>query len=327
MLKPFHTLIDWFLGLFSLAMTILIIVTILGLLKGYIASIGSYAYLVKLLNFENEINLFVKANIPTSIGGKDASRIITIIVAFVLGDIARNLQIKWGLRMQRLAITEELLHLQTRYRASKNHDKVSLINTKIEAIKSSKARDRQALLRDFVAIKRELEKSGRDLAFLAVDVVDSTAMKRGEDQSNIEHDYTEYRDMIESKIKAHGVIKFTWTGDALMSCFNTIEDAVRAAQDILRTLPFFNREIKTLKNDFSVRCGINSGFLYFNDAMPLEQMSDRVIDIAAHMQKSAAPNTIYIAKQIVAPVSNEQEFEPNKRIVDGLDVWEWTKKK
>ena len=228
--------------------------------------------------------------------------------------------------MQRQAMTEELIRLQSGYRASKNEGKVSLINSKIAAIKSSKARDRQSLLRDFVAIKRELEKSGRDLAFLAVDVVNPAGITAGEDQSHIEHDFTEYRALITSKLKAHGLIKFSWTDNAIMACFNTIDDAVRAAQDILRALVFFNKEVKTIKADFAVRCGINSGFMYFDEALPLEQMNDRVIDIAAHMQKSAAPNTIYIAKQIVSPVTNEAEFEPNKRVVDGLEVWEWTKK-
>ncbi len=327
MVKPFYTLVDWMLGLVSLAMTLLIVLTIFGLLQGYVSGINSYDYLVKILGFEQDINQFIKANIPTQLVGRDASRIITIIIAFVLGDVTRNLQIKWSLRMQRHAITEELMRLQNGYRTSKNDAKVSLINSKIEAIKFSKARDRQTLLSDFVAIKRELEKGGRELAFLAVDVVNSAGMKEGEDPSNVEHDFAEYRKLIESKINANHVIKCTWTGDGIMACFNSIDDAVRAAQDILRALPYFNGEVKTLKTDFSVRCGINSGFLYFDESVPLEKMSDRVIDIAAHMQKSATPNTIFIAKQIVTPVPNDGEFEPNKRLVDGLEVWEWTKKK
>ena len=56
-----------------------------------------------------------------------------------------------------------------------------------------------------------------------------------------------------------------------------------------------NRTVKSMRRDFVVRCGVNSGFVYFDESMPLEEVSDRVIDIAGHMQKHAKPNTVCVA--------------------------------
>ena len=111
-----------------------------------------------------------------------------------------------------------------------------------------------------------------------------------------------------------------------MACFNNINDAVQAAQSIINGLDYFNKNVKAMRHDFKVRCGINSGFVYYDDSVPLEHYSDRTIDIAGHMQKYASPNTIFIAKQIIKPVKRNLEFVPTERVVDGLEVCEWAPK-
>jgi hypothetical protein len=78
-----------------------------------------------------------------------------------------------------------------------------------------------------------------------------------------------------------------------------------------------------MKTPFAVRCGVNSGFVYLDDNMPLEQVSDRVIDIAGHMQKYAEPNTVAVAKSIVKPIADVAGFEPTDKVVDGHEVYSW----
>ena len=78
---------------------------------------------------------------------------------------------------------------------------------------------------------------------------------------------------------------------------------------------------KLIKTDFSVRCGVNAGFVYFNETTPLETMADRVIDVAGHMQKYADPNTVAVAQNIVEPL-NDRAGCP-KRVVDGYEVYTW----
>ena len=74
---------------------------------------------------------------------------------------------------------------------------------------------------------------------------------------------------------------------------------------------------KLIKTDFSVRCGVNAGFVYFDETTPLETMTDRVIDVAGHMQKYADPNTVAVAQNIVEPLNDRAGFAPAKRVVDG----------
>jgi len=108
-----------------------------------------------------------------------------------------------------------------------------------------------------------------------------------------------------------------------MACFPSVNDAVQAGKDIIRELGLFNRTVKLIKTDFSVRCGVNAGFVYFDETTPLETMADRVIDVAGHMQKYADPNTVAVAQNIVEPLNDRAGFAPAKRVVDGYEVYTW----
>lgn len=70
---------------------------------------------------------------------------------------------------------------------------------------------------------------------------------------------------------------------------------------------------------------IRSGFVYFDDTVPLEEISDRVIDIAGHMQKTAKPNTVCVAKPTIEPLNERDGFRPSGKTVDGYEVYEWEK--
>jgi hypothetical protein len=76
-----------------------------------------------------------------------------------------------------------------------------------------------------------------------------------------------------------------------------------------------------MKRDFVVRCGINAGYVYFDESIPLEEMSDRAIDIAGHMQKHAPPNSICIAKPAIEPLEDRTGFVQTTKIVDGYEVY------
>jgi hypothetical protein len=60
-----------------------------------------------------------------------------------------------------------------------------------------------------------------------------------------------------------------------------------------------------------------------DDDVPLEDVSDRVIDIAGHMQKHAEPMTVSIAKIVVEPLTDRAGFEETPKIVDGYQVYAW----
>ena len=110
-----------------------------------------------------------------------------------------------------------------------------------------------------------------------------------------------------------------------MICFSTAEAAVSAAKQVINDLKHFNTHVKAMRSDFRVRCGINAGEVLFDDTVPMEEMSDRSIDIAGHMQKYAEENTIYIGKHVIEemPTASDLDFEPASKEVDGCEVYSW----
>ncbi|GBE06857.1 hypothetical protein BMS3Abin10_02515 [bacterium BMS3Abin10] len=210
-------------------------------------------------------------------------------------------------------------------RLPENAKVLAPIREKLDNLKTSNKQGRDELLKLFAQTKKKLDTMGKDLAFLAIDVVGSTDMKQGEEKAIIELDFIEYKKFVEDKMKANGALKSAWTPDGVMICFASVEGAVRTAQKVITGLEAFNRDVKSMRLDFRVRCGINSGHVYFDESIPLEEISDRVIDIAGHMQKYAPPNNIYISKPAFEPMQDSEGFVPASKIVDGCEVYVWEK--
>ncbi|MBI2363056.1 MAG: hypothetical protein HYV15_06710 [Elusimicrobia bacterium] len=187
----------------------------------------------------------------------------------------------------------------------------------------NKPRSREELLELMAHAKKQLELQKRALSFLSIDVVDSTGMKVGEDPSIATRDFKHYRKLVEKAIADHKGLKAAWTPDGVMICFPTAETAVGAAKQVIRDLDHFNKNVKAMRRDFKVRCGVNSGTVLFDDTVPMEEMSDRSIDIAGHMQKYAEANAIFLGKHVVAEMRAAEDFVPASREVDGCEVYAW----
>jgi len=301
----------------------LILVTVFGMALPYISNVNNYTYLKPIVSFEQNMNSKVKEAIPTRIANKDLSQGITVILLLILSAVTTRTRESITSRFVKDAVAEELNQIRSKATTIEQKKSIAQFQERIKET-NYQGKSRQDLLKDFVQLKKELEKTGRSLSFLAIDVVDSTGMKQGEDPVVVENDFNQYHDYILANFKEYGYIKASWTPDGVMACFNTTEQAINAAQAIIDGLPDFNSNIKTMKRDFQIRCGINTGFVYYDLSTPLEEFSDRVIDIAGHMQKNAPPNTILIAKEIVKPIKTYEDFDTgNKQIVDGFEVCEW----
>ena len=183
--------------------------------------------------------------------------------------------------------------------------------------------NRKDLLEIYAKTKKSLEEHKVLMAFLSIDVVNSTGMKAGEEPGIAERDFRHYKRMVEKALNANKVLKSAWTPDGVMAGFRSVAEAVRAAQGVITGLKQFNREVKAIKCDFSVRTGINAGEVFCDDATPMEEMTDMVIDIAGHMQKYGCVNGIAITKRAIEPLLGEFKFTDAARLVDGLPVYEW----
>jgi class 3 adenylate cyclase/uncharacterized protein YggT (Ycf19 family) len=183
--------------------------------------------------------------------------------------------------------------------------------------------DREKLLEIYTQSKKSLDMKRRRVAFLSLDVVGSTEMKRGEDPGVVERDFRRYRRLVEQVIEKNNALKAAWTPDGVMICFGSVQDAVTSAQALIRRLGDFNRQTKTIRENFAVRAGIHAGEILFDDTVGMEQISDLAIDITGHMQKYAAPNSISLGQELLGQLDKPKEFQSAGREVDGLVVCEW----
>lgn len=320
----FYRVMMYGMNLLMIGAVIIIVVFLLPLIPPFYPRNALTLKLVNTaLSLQKPILSFVRGSISATRLGLDITGWGIIGTACLMAMSLSWLKDLSHTRLSRLRLRKEYEVLKENMNLSDNSKVLEPVKRQIENYQMSKKKDREELLRLFADAKKKIESMGRTLAFLSIDVVGSTAMKNGEDKVSIELDFGEYKRFVNAKIQAHDVMKSTWTPDGVMCCFPTVDSAVRAARDIISELEYFNKNVKTLKQDFSVRCGINSGRVYYDESVPMEEMSDHVIDVAGHMQKYASPNTICIAKPSIEPLEDRDGFSSASKVVDGYEVYEW----
>jgi class 3 adenylate cyclase len=318
----------WFARLVAIAALVLIILMLLPYPLRYVENADQYEYLQKAVDLgaraQQKLGARVQQWVPTRIAGEDRTMWI-LVGGFLFVEIAAaRVGGMFGARADYLRLKRKVESWEKEMGLSKDSAVTSSLNAKLSALKEGSKGDREELLKIFAETKRKLSGMGRELAFLSIDIVDSTKMKIGEEQETVEYDFKQYKTFVDEILKANGVIKVAWTPDGIMACFSNIDTAVKTGKDVIRGLKHFNDDVKLMKSDFRVRCGVNSGFVYMDDEVPLEDVSDRVIDIAGHMQKHAEPMTVSIAKIVVEPLTDRAGFLETPKIVDGYQVYAWS---
>ncbi len=314
-----------FMRVLSAGSVVVIVIFFLPLVVPFIGGLSSFFLIEAALIIEDSLSSLLQAIIPTQLGGIDLTRWIFITAAFFFAGWFTSMRRNFIMKSTQASFRSTFEDLKKQLHLSDDAHILAPIKEKLESDKFNKA-DRNELLTLFAETKKKLDMMGRDVAFLAIDVVGSTQMKVGEEKALVELDFIEYKKFVEEKIKANGSLKTAWTPDGVMICFPSVDSAVKAAQDVINGLDSFNKHVKTIKQDFSVRCGINSGYVYYDENQPMQEMSDRVIDIAGHMQKQADPDNICIAKPAVEPMTQSDGFIPSSKIVDGYEMYIWGKK-
>ena len=317
-------------GLVSLLRWLILIVIVLLLAPhalAYFDKPHGYAVTDYALRQRDQLLQFVgpklREQIPTKIAGKDRTDWILVaglaVAAVGVGSMRNHITSRATARQMRRQLQrwKESMQLDEGTQAAVALDKG------FKSFENAKSVDRNELLRAFAEAKKKLDAFGREVAFLSIDVVGSTAMKEREENAAIQYDFAEYRKMVEAVFDTHGILKTAWTPDGVMACFPTIDQAVLAGKDVILALEAFNRNVKLMREDFSVRCGVNAGYVHFDESTPLAAMSDRVIDIAGHMQKYAEPNSVAVARKVIEPLRNPEGFEPTDKVVDGYEVAHW----
>jgi class 3 adenylate cyclase len=297
----------------------ILVVAVLPFLEGS----GSYPWVNRVIQIDSAILDGIRSVVPTRVGSLDIARGLAAIVALLTAvplDILAN-------RLSALAAKSSLQRsfgklVKSAARFSRQTSLTS-IESKLKGLKPGDKKSREELVRLMVDARRELDAMTRDVAFFALDVAGSTNMKLGEDQAIVEHDFKEFKKLVDGAIARDAPLKSAWTPDGAMICFDSLEHAVRAAQAVLRQLPDFNAKIRMMRNPFRVRCGINAGRVQYDATARMEEMSDNVIDVAGHMQKYADPDTIYVATDLIRGSKSKRDFMSADTAVDGFAVSVW----
>ena len=195
----------------------------------------------------------------------------------------------------------------------------------LSGMRADSKRSREELLKRYRELESALKSSKRKrCAFLSIDVVGSTKMKEGEEETDIAATFQAYEELLKHIFEEHGAWKVAWTPDGVMVCFLQVDLAVAAGQAVLKGLKEFNATENRLRTSFRVRCGLNEGEVAIYEDSKLEKVADHVIDVAGHMQKQAAPSTLWLATEIHNLLGDKSGFHATGQVVDGFEVSEWS---
>lgn len=306
----------------SIGVLVLIPVLLLPLILPFLENVLPYGLFYSLIGLDKSISEFIFDSMPFNISMNIFLSAVVVLLIILLYFFNNQRKYFNGLAL-RSGVRSDYEALKEKTHLSDSSKVLTPLKERLDAEAVFGNGDRDELIKLFAETKKKLDNMGQDLAFLSIDIMDSTGMKQGEEKASIEHDFKEYKLMVDKIISRHKAVKSAWTPDGVMICFSDIEDAVNAGKDVIRSLDNFNRNIKTIKQNFRVRCGVNSGFVYCDESTPMEEMSDRVIDIAGHMQKYAQANSIFMGKAAVWPLQDRSGFEPAGKEVDGLEAVVW----
>jgi prepilin-type N-terminal cleavage/methylation domain-containing protein len=183
---------------------------------------------------------------------------------------------------------------------------------------------RAALLEMLFTLQRALEGQKQHRAFLSVDVVDSSEMKRNAPELAVEYSFGQYRRWVEQTVRECGGEMQSSAGDGVMCVFPTDLGAVRAARELQEGLPRFNAEQNRLPAPFRVRCGASAGEVAIEPGVPLGHLYSAVIDRAAVLQKRAAPGDILVSGEMSGAASMELHgLAPLPELVAGGPALSW----
>ena len=286
----------------------------------YVKNARSYQVVKKATAIERSIASSIPNIVPRKVAGKNTAPFVMIAAALLLAFGLKKGRVYVNNRLIRAQFQKQYEALKQEAHLSETSSSLSPLKERFEKMQADAQVSREDLLTLFADTKKQLDTMQKNVAFLSIDIVDAHSMKHDEEQLSVEHDFMEYKDLVNKRMKENGVLKTAWTSDGVMSCFPTPDAAVKAARILLKDITHFNEQVKLMQKAFKIRCGVNAGSVYYDETLPMEEMSDRVIDIAGHMQKKSPENNVSIPRALLEKLTNTYNFVPIQKIVDGYEV-------
>jgi class 3 adenylate cyclase len=183
---------------------------------------------------------------------------------------------------------------------------------------------RAAILEAVFALQHTLEGQKQHRAFLSIDVVGSSDMKRTAPELAVEHSFGQFRRWVDEVVQANGGAMQSAAGDGMMCMFAEDAAALRAALQLQKGVPQFNASLNRLPVPFRIRCGVSAGEVAIEDGVPLGHIHSPVIDRAAMLQKRAAEGDIVVSSELAAAALIEWGgLAPLPDATDGQPTFSW----
>lgn len=186
------------------------------------------------------------------------------------------------------------------------------------------AGDRGQMLDQYFELQSKLHGQKRRLAFLSVDVSDSTGMKHHQEELLVEHSFSRYTRWVADVAARFGGEIQAAAGDGVMCAFPDEASALRAAVALQQGITEFNSTHNRLPRPFLIRCGVSAGEVPWEPGTPIGLLQSPVIDRAAAMQKVAAPESIVVSQEVEEIARVELgELNPMPGPIAGVSASTW----
>lgn len=179
----------------------------------------------------------------------------------------------------------------------------------------------EAKLEQYAELHREMMKNMKIRTFMAIDVVDSKKLKKNEDPFLVQFSFSAYQKLIAQCVMASKGIIHNTSGDGTMACFVSAAEAFKAGGRIFADLADFNNSTNRLTEAFEIRMGLHTGPVVLEQSGEISDMFAESLDIAGHIQKHAAPNSMDLSAPCRESVVSTVEFETLDDMVDGYLIY------
>jgi class 3 adenylate cyclase len=157
---------------------------------------------------------------------------------------------------------------------------------------------RATMLNHLFTLQRQLEAQKQHCAFLSVDVVASTEMKRNSPELAVEYSFGQFTQWVDETVRGCGGTVQSAAGDGMMCVFSDDAAALYAAQRLQIGMAQFNAERNHLALPFRIRCGVSAGDVALTHGMSVGHLQSAVVDRAALFQKTAEPGDIVVGGEL-----------------------------
>lgn len=160
-----------------------------------------------------------------------------------------------------------------------------------------------ALIAEQIRIQWLLAPKTKTSFVVVVDAYRSSMMKMGADPFVAEWSFREYQAFIAKICRQCGGQVHSTAGDGAVLAFSSAAEAFLCARTIQTDIDGFNREVNRLDHPFRLRIGIHAGETTAD--INTVQFTD-VIDIAAHIEKSAPVGGIVVSERVAQELDGER---------------------